>query len=273
MRRRFIPIAILLAATAWPGAATAGERTTAGVRYDVSFKGVTIAKGSLSVILADDAYSVKVDMKPTGFASLLTASKVDAEVKGHLGETGLSPSSYRLVSVDPGETTKVSMRLADHSVASLSARPPLDPAPDRVDVVAGHKRGILDPISAAVLPIRRTGAEPDLKEACNRQLPVFDGWSRYQVDLAPKGEIRLRTPSYDGKAFQCSARWTPIAGHRANSESVAYLARNQGLEAAFVAVGDDVFVPVSISIETPHGVLSVQATDIKLRGVRLAAAE
>lgn len=271
LRRRFLSVGLLVAACAWSGAADAGERTTAGVRYDVSFKGVTIAKGSLSVILSGDAYSVKVKMEPTGLASLLTASKVDAEVKGALADDGLSPTRYRLVSVDPTTTTKVSMRLKGRDVTSLSALPPLDPAPDRIEISDAHMRDILDPISAAVLPVKRTGTEVSLDDACQRQLSVFDGWSRYRVDLAPKGEQHLRTPSFDGTSFVCSARWIPIAGHRVNSEAVEYLAENRGLEAAFVAVGSDVLVPVLISIETPHGELKVVATDVKLQGVRLAA--
>ncbi|MEW5420698.1 DUF3108 domain-containing protein [Amorphus sp. 3PC139-8] len=272
--RRLLSVGLALAACIWSGAAaTASERTTAGVRYDVSFKGVTIAKGTLSVILEGEAYSVKVKMQPTGLASLLTASKVDAEVDGAMDGGVLLPVKYSLLSVDPSDTTKVKMRLNKGRVTSLSALPPLDPAPDRVDVTAADKRDIIDPISASVLPMRRTGAAPTAADACNRTLPVFDGWSRYQVDLSAKGAERVRTPSFDGEAFVCSARWTPISGHRANSESVAYLAKNRGLEAAFVPVGDAVLIPVRIEIETPHGVLSVNATDVKLQGVRLAQAK
>lgn len=271
--RRFVAAGLVLAACLWSGAAAnAGERTTAGVRYDVSFKGVTIAKGTLSVILDGSAYSVKVKMQPTGLASLLTASKVDAEVDGAVADGMLLPASYSLLSIDPSDTTKVKMRLNDGRVTQLSAVPPLDPAPDRVDVKASHKRDVIDPISAAVLPIRHTGVAPTVADACDRTLPVFDGWSRYRVDLVAKGEERVRTPNFDGEAFVCGARWTPISGHRANSESVAYLEKNRGLEAAFVPVGDAVLIPVRISIETPHGVLSVNATDVKLQGVRLAQA-
>ncbi|WP_018700984.1 DUF3108 domain-containing protein [Amorphus coralli] len=254
------------------GAANAGDRTTAGVRYDVSFKGVTIAKGSLSLILDGSAYSAKAAMQPTGFASLLTASTVDAEAEGRYGPGAIAPARYRLNSVDPGMTTKVAMRMARGDVSKVAAEPPLTPAPDRVPVTGAHRKGVLDPISASIVPIALDGETLDAKTACSRVVPVFDGWTRYDVSFSSKGTERLKTPSYSGTAFVCSARWSPIAGHRANSDSVEYLVNNRGLEAAFIAVGEKMLVPVRVEIETPHGVLAVQATDVKLQGVQLADA-
>lgn len=254
------------------GAAHAGDRTTAGVRYDVSFKGVTIAKGSLSLILDGDAYSAKAAMQPTGFASLLTASTVDAEAEGRFAPGQVAPARYRLNSVDPGMTTKVAMRMARGNVSRVEAEPPLDPAPDRVPVTGAHKKGVLDPISAAIVPIALQGEALNADTACDRVVPVFDGWTRYDVAFSAKGKERLKTPSYDGTAFVCGARWKPIAGHRAQSDSVEYLVNNRGLEAAFIAVGSKMLVPVRVEIETPHGVLVVQAIDVKLQGVQLADA-
>ncbi|MGX1098025.1 DUF3108 domain-containing protein [Amorphus sp. MBR-141] len=269
---RLTGLGLVAAACILGGAAHAGERTTAGVRYDVSFKGVTIAKGSLSLVLDGSAYSAKANMEPTGFATLLTASKVDAESEGRFDATGLAPARYKLNSIDPGMTTKVRMKMADGAVSRLDAEPPLDPAPDRVPVTAAHRQGVLDPISAAMMPIAISDGGLDADAACDRVVPVFDGWTRYNVAFSAKGEERLRTPSFDGPAFVCGARWKPISGHRAGSDSVTYLVENRGLEAAFIAVGSKMLVPVRVEIETPNGVLLVRATDVKLQGVRLADA-
>lgn len=269
---RLTGLGLVAAACILGGAAHAGDRTTAGVRYDVSFKGVTIAKGSLSLVLDGSAYSAKAKMEPTGFATLLTASKVDAEADGRFGDSGLAPGRYKLDSIDPGMTTKVRMKMSGGTVARLDAEPPLDPAPDRVPVTAAHRQGVLDPISAAMAPLAISAGALDADSACDRSVPVFDGWTRYDVALSAKGTERLRTPSYDGVAFVCGARWMPISGHRADSDSVEYLVNNRGLEAAFIAVGEKMLVPVRVEIETPHGLLSVRATDVKLQGVRLADA-
>lgn len=269
---RLTGLGLVAAACILGGAAHAGERTTAGVRYDVSFKGVTIAKGSLSLVLDGTAYSAQANMQPTGFATLLTASKVDAEAEGRFDASGLSPVRYKLNSIDPGMTTKVRMKMADGAVSRLNAEPPLDPAPDRVPVSAADRQGVLDPISAAMMPIAISDGGLDADAACDRVVPVFDGWTRYDVAFSAKGAERLQTPSFDGTAFVCGARWKPISGHRAGSDSVTYLVENRGLEAAFIAVGSKMLVPVRVEIETPSGVLSVRATDVKLQGVRLADA-
>lgn len=269
---RLTGLGLVAAACILGGAAHAGERTTAGVRYDISFKGVTIAKGSLSLVLDGSAYSVKANMEPTGFATLLAASKVDAEAEGQFGTAGMMPTRYKLNSIDPGMTTKVRMKMSGGAVARLDAEPPLTPAPDRVPVSAAHRKGVLDPISAAMAPLAIGAAGLNADTACDRAVPVFDGWTRYDVALSAKGTERLHTPSYNGTAFVCGARWMPISGHRADSDSVTYLVDNRGLEAAFIAVGSKMLVPVRVEIETPHGLLSVRATDVKLQGVRFADA-
>ena len=78
------------------------------------------------------------------------------------------------------------MGLQAGNVAAIDIAPPLDDKPDRVPIAEPHKRGVVDPVSALLMPVAGRG-EPMDPENCNRILPVFDGASRFDVTLSVPG--------------------------------------------------------------------------------------
>jgi hypothetical protein len=239
------------------GAAVAREGEVQAL-YAASFMGIGIAKGSLSVKVERGAYAAKLHISTAGLARIVSSEESYVDSKGYVGRS-LVPSTYELMS--RGDTvTQVSMALGAGNVRSLKAIPELVEYDDRVPVTTAAKRRVVDPLSAAILPIARDDKSAD-KDVCDRTLPVFDGWTRYDINLSYTGTDQVDIPGYKGDAVHCSARWVPVAGHREGTKSTEYMRDNHDLDVWFVPMAEGrVMVPSKISVQTMRGLLLVVAT-------------
>lgn len=237
-----------------PVAVAAPNAGEARAIYDVSFAGFGIARGSLAVRVERGAYAAKVQISTAGLARIISSEESVATAKGRIGKS-ISPASYELMS--RGErVTQVSMGIGGGRVRQLSAVPELSEREDRIPIKSSHKRGIIDPLSAALAPVPAKSG----KAVCDRTLPIFDGWTRYDIRLFYKSTEMVDVPGYKGEAFVCGARWVPVAGHREGKESTRFMAENKELEASFVPTGEGVMLPFRIAVRTMKGMLVVKAS-------------
>ena len=160
--------------------------------------------------------------------------------------------------------THVSLAMRGGNVRSDKAVPPLLQRPDRVEVRRNHKRNVIDPLSAAIMPVSSPQAAVG-PEACRRTLPVFDGWTRYDVKLSFKETRNIRVGGYQGPVAVCAARWVPVAGHREGKDSVEYMRNNSNIETWMAPVGETkIAVPVRVQIGTQAGQLVVTADKLTI---------
>lgn len=253
--RRFGAASLIAVTTAASPVAVAAPRAAeTQALYDVSFMGFGIAKGSLAVRVDGGSYAAKLHISTAGLARIISSEESYATARGRIGNS-LTPSTYELMSRGD-KVTEVTMGLARGSIRRLKAIPELTERADRVPVTPAHKRGVLDPLSAALVPIKAK----DPKAACDRTLPIFDGWTRYDIKLSYKSTETIDVPGYQGDAVVCGARWVPVAGHRAGNRSTQFMQDNKDLEAWFVPAPDEgLMLPFKISVKTMKGMLVVQA--------------
>lgn len=265
-RARAAVLATAAALAILPSAAPAASEEARAV-YDVSFGGIGIARGSLAVRIDKGAYAAKLHISTSGLARIVSSEESFATAKGRFGNS-LTPASYELMSRGD-KVTQVSMGLSGGKVRNLSAIPELAPKDDRVPLKNSHKRNVLDPLSAALVPV---AIDADPAKACDRTLPIFDGWTRYDIRLSYKGTKAIDVPGYKGDAVICGARWVPVAGHREGRESTKFMANNRDLEAWFVPATDEMMLPYKISVKTMKGMLVVTARqfDGPIKGVAQA---
>ncbi|CAI9413651.1 hypothetical protein ANOBCDAF_03000 [Pleomorphomonas sp. T1.2MG-36] len=237
-----------------PSGAAAAREGEVQALYSASFMGIGIAKGSLSIKVDRGAYAAKLHISTAGLARIVSSEESYIDAKGYVGRS-LVPSTYELMS--RGDTvTQVSMALGGGNVRSLKAIPELIEREDRVPVTSASKRRVVDPLSAAILPVTR-----DDKDVCDRTLPIFDGWTRYDIKLSYTSTDPVDIPGYKGDAVHCSARWVPVAGHREGTKSTEYMRDNRDLDVWFVPMAEGrVMVPSKISVKTMRGMLLVVAT-------------
>jgi hypothetical protein len=270
-RRAALP-ALAAAATLAVAAPAAADTAKIGAIYDISFSGLSFAQGKLSLVVDGDAYSAKVAMRPAALARIFSSEKVDAQAAGWLRGAAVLPTRYTMQASNSEKSSSVRMDLSSGTLKSVSAEPPTKPHRDVVPIQSKHWKGVLDPVSAVVMPVRNA-EDATGPAACARTLPIFDGWTRFDVPLSYQGTKTVETKSYKGTVVVCSARWVPVSGHKRNKDSVKYMQNNRALEAWLAPVpGTTLLVPYRISVGTMRGTLVVEATDLKVTGPTVTAA-
>jgi hypothetical protein len=262
------PLAAAALAVSVAGAPALAETTRLGGVYDVSVSGFTIARGSLSLVLQKNAYSAKVGMEPAGIGTLFSTGKGGAEASGWVSGKSVVPSSYKMASRAADRDFFVDLAQGSGKVRSMRVTPKFKPNPERIKVTKKHTRNVVDPLSAILMPVKAARGEPDAS-VCDRRIPVFDGWTRFDIQLGYKELREVSGKGYDGKVVVCSARWIPVAGHRPSTESVKYMAENRKMEAWLAPLGSGrVFVPYRVEMGTKSGTLVVEARKLKFSSGR-----
>ena len=244
------------------GGSTAHAETIQ-TRYGISLIGLPFGSASVSGTIGP-TYRVELNAKLTGLASILSSSKGAAVATGTLENGRLKPATYANSSANSDMTRTVRMTVVNGNVDKTEITPPWDPFPDRVPVTEQDRRGIVDPMSALLMPLPPSG-DPTGPGACNRTIPVYDGAARFDITMAYVGTRQVKTKGYEGPVAVCSARYRPIAGHRANRPGTRFMADNKQIEAWLAPVGQTrVLVPYRISVMTMIGTVVIEASNFEV---------
>jgi hypothetical protein len=229
-------------------------------RYGVSLLGLPLGKASLDGEVAGQTYKIAINARLTGIASVVSNSKGAAVASGAFLRGLIVPSAYANTSANATQTRTVRVAMSGGSVKGVDISPPIDPSPERVPLTDAHTRNIVDPLSAMIMPV--PGTEPIMgPAACNRTIPVYDGFTRFDVTLTYIGQRQVKAKGYAGPVSVCAVRYTPIAGHR-NRKPVQFMAQNKDIEVWLAPVGANrVLVPFRISMATMIGHLNIEADE------------
>jgi hypothetical protein len=249
----------LTGAVALPLLTESAEADQVRARYAVTLLGIPLGTASLDGDVNGAAYKIAVNAKLTGMAALVSSSRGAATAAGGYMKGLIVPSAYANTSANSKETRTVRMAMQSGAVKGVDVSPPIDPVPDRVPLTPAHTRGILDPLSALMMPV--PGAEPVVgPAACNRTLPVYDGFTRFDVTLTYSGTRAVKSKGYTGQVVVCDVRYTPIAGHRIR-KPVQFMADNKDIQVWLAPLGEArVVVPYRISVATQIGTTVIEAT-------------
>ena len=254
---------VALAAWAVTGAARA---ESIRARYSVSLLGLPIGAATASGSVEGGAYKIHIDTKLTGLAAVMSSFKAAMASSGAIGANGPLPAAYASTTATDKETRTLRMALDAGSVKALEIAPPwVDPKPGRIPVSDSDKRNILDPISAMFLPVR-AGENPSGPAACNRSLPIFDGYSRFTVTMSYVGQRQVKTKGYSGPVAVCAARYVPVSGHRPDRKATKFMADNRQIEAWLAPVGAAMVVPLHVSMATMAGTAVINAEEFVVGG-------
>ncbi|MEP3278834.1 MAG: DUF3108 domain-containing protein [Stappiaceae bacterium] len=240
------------------------ENGSIGALYDVSIAGFGFARASLSLVVNENRYSATISTQPAGVGTLVTAGKGTAKASGYLNGKTVLPSRYNMNSSSDNKRSYVKMKVGEGRLKTLNVAPKLRPFKDRIAVTAKHHSDIVDPVSAILMPLENSSASFG-PQACDRRIPIFDGWTRYDIQLSYKRRKKVRGFGYDGDVIICSARWVPVAGHRPAKKSVQYMAANTDMEIWLAPLaGTRVLFPYRASMRTAAGKLIVLARKINM---------
>ncbi|MBN9080402.1 MAG: hypothetical protein BGP04_19225 [Rhizobiales bacterium 62-17] len=253
-------LALSLAALPLAFAGFGAKAETLQAAYSVRIIGLTLGTAGLVGSIEPNGYRLEASAKLAGIASAVTKSEGGATSTGSIVRGRVLPATYASASQNSKETRTVRMALNAGNVSGAEIMPPPDPYPDRIPVTEAQKRGIIDPLSALIMPVSTPGPLVG-PEACARTIPIYDGITRFDVPLSYVGTRRMEIAGYIGPVAVCSARYRPISGHRANREATKFMADNRQMEVWLAPLEEArALAPVRISVATMIGMLVIEAT-------------
>jgi hypothetical protein len=156
------------------------------------------------------------------------------------------------------------MSLDAGNVKAVEIFPPFEDKEGRVPVTAANKRNILDPATALIMAVPE-GQPLVGPAACNRTIPVYDGYVRFDVTLHYVGVRDVAVHGYSGPVSVCAARYTPVSGHKRDSKSTKFMAENRDIEAWLAPIDRaHVVVPFHIALMTLAGTAVIDAVEFSV---------
>lgn len=248
------------------GIGTQAHAQTLKVNYDLSLAGLSIGKVDLSSTFTGPKYELQGNVKMTGLVRLFTGGKGFANASGTIAGAQLQPRDFAVTSKSSKEQRTIRMGLASGNVKDLEINPPVEPKSDRVPVKDADKKGVIDPLSALIMPAVASKSLTD-EANCNRTLPVFDGATRQDVILTYGETKNVELPGYSGPVLVCNARWVPIAGHRTERPATKFMQDNTDMNVWLAPVeGQRVLFPIRVSVRTMVGMGELEAASWSVEG-------
>jgi len=233
-------------------------------RYTLTFTGMPIGQGAFVVEVNDEGYAASGSAMVAGLLQLVHPAKGSAAARGHFLNGKLAPISYSGNSENKERNEEIRLGGAGGTIREVTIAPERPYRDDRIPLRDEHRVGVVDPMSAAIIPVGGTG-ELTGPEACNRTLSVFDGAERYDlVFYFERTETAKEVRGYSGPLAVCRVEYRPIAGHRAGRKSTKELSENKNIFVWLAPIaGTRVLVPQRVSFGSKIGVFVVHATHFR----------
>jgi hypothetical protein len=231
-------------------------------RYSATLAGVPVGQGSWVVDIGDDHFSTSANGATAGVMRVFFYSgQGQSAARGTISGGNLFPSTYASSIYTDKKYDEVRMVISGGNVKEFSAEPPNTPNAARIPVTEAHRRGVSDPMTAALVRVPGIG-DAVAPQACQRTLSVFDGRMRYNLELGFKRFETVNSHAgYKGAAVVCSVHFIPIAGHVPDRYAIRYLTESHDMELSLAPIaGTRILVPYQISIPTPIGTGILYAT-------------
>jgi hypothetical protein len=241
-------------------------------RYAVSLVGLHIGEAAAVGSLDPGKYRVDFNARLTGVAAMVADVKMALSSTGSMRNGAILPASYATTTGNARETRTVRMALDGGNVKAVDISPPWLDTDNRIPVTEAHRRNILDPTSAFIMGVP-SGQALVGPSACNRRIPIYDGFVRFDITLMYTGTRSVSIPGYSGPVSVCAARYTPIAGQKRDSRSARFMAANRQIETWLAPVeGAHVVVPVRVELMTLAGNALIEAVEFTVDRSPVAAA-
>ncbi len=233
-------------------------------RYSVSLIGLSIGDAAATSLIDRARYRMDLSAKLTGLAAMISNLKLALASTGSFRKGAVAPQTYATTSASSRETRTVRMSLDAGTVRAIAISPPFDDMDGRVPVTAANKRNILDPSSALIMAV--PDGQPLVgPAACNRRIPVFDGYMRFDLAMSFVGVRQVAVKGYSGPVSVCAVRYIPIAGHKLDSKSTRFMAENREIEAWLAPVERArVVVPFHVALKTLAGAAVIDAVEFSV---------
>jgi hypothetical protein len=239
---------------------SAGAQGRLDAEYIATVSGIPVGHGDWVVEISDGSYTAAASGATAGLLQFFASARGTSAVHGTVANGQPVPASYSATILDTRHVDEVRMVLEHGNVTGYTAEPPLIPLPERIPVTDADRRGVVDPLTSALMHVDGTG-DPIGPQACNRKVSVFDGRVRYDLQSEFKRVEGVKAEKgYQGAAAVCAVYFRPISGYIPDRAAIKYLIALRDAEVWLVPIaGTRVLVPFRFAIPTPLGLGVLQA--------------
>lgn len=229
-------------------------------RYRMSLGGLELGRAALLIEVDDTSYIASGSARLTGVVQAVSTGKGTAGVRGAINRGVLAPRSFALEAVSDKKTEAIRLVMNGSAVTDMRVEPPVFPSLERVPVTDKDKKGVFDPMSAALVLMPGTD-DPLSPDACARTLAIFDGRQRYDLALSFERMENVKAEKgYAGPAVVCRIAYRPVSGHKPNKSGVKYMMNNKDMYVWLAPVaGTRMLVPFRASVATAIGTAQLEA--------------
>jgi hypothetical protein len=234
----------------------AGPAGTAGIRhvseYDISLGILPIAKASFASEFGGSDYRISGSFRSWGLAELITKISAETTVSGRKRGDRLEAERYNLVYTTGKRTRVYDVTYRNGNVTQSVMKPEPKARPENwVPVTEADLRSVLDPLSGLIFAGN--------SKVCPSRLKIYDGESRMDLVLTPKGRKSFSTEGFEGEAIVCEIQYVPKSGFRRGRSDIEHLKKTP-MEIWFAkAQSVNVYAPVYARIPTSMGDVYVKA--------------
>ncbi len=253
------PLLACVAAVIGTSALGAETLVSLAAHYVITMTHVRVGEITWAVNFSDKIYLASANGKASGVFSVLVTGEGSFNTHGAYSGERLTPSTARSDITDDDGVYETELTFDNGDLKRVQDRGAAPPA-DRIRISQSLLRGVTDPLSAMLIPVERNAMAP---ANCDKTLRIFDGRRRYNLALSYKRIDKLKVArGYAGAVLVCGVVLRPIAGYRADSLLVRYLAGKDDLELWFAPVaGVAVIAPVRALMPTLIGTMDIQANE------------
>ncbi|MGA0563897.1 DUF3108 domain-containing protein [Ancylobacter sp. VNQ12] len=229
-------------------------------RYKLSLAGLELGRAALVLEVDEKSYTASGSARLTGVVQAVSTGKGTAGARGQIDHGVLAPRAFAMEAETDKKAEAIRLVMNGAGVTDMNVEPPVMPVPDRVPLTDKDKRGVFDPMSAALIMV--PGTEEALSaKACERTLSIFDGRQRYDLELSFERMEEVKAEKgYVGPAVVCRIAYRPVAGHRPNRSGVKYMMKNKEMYVWLAPIaGTRMLAPFRAAVTTAIGVAQLEA--------------
>jgi len=223
-------------------------------KFNVNFTGIRIGKITFTIEIDGDDYLLKANGKTDGVARLFSKGKGSLKSAGRISGDSVISTNHSIEVNEKGKTATLAMSFDNGNLEEVSSS---EKQRDRtgkgyIPILEEHLKSIIDPASSIVVPTVENASSGN--DVCGRTLNVFDGETRFDIEMSYKSTRPISAKGYKGLAYVCKFRYVPVAGHKKGHRSVELMRKNKKMEIWLAPIsGTSVFTPIKIDVDSPIG--------------------
>jgi len=204
---------LLLAAGDVPARA-AGEERSIELSYEVHIAGLYALKADAQIGISGDRFLAEARVAKTGIIGALSKLYRAVHVsRGRLVDGKVLPGDSVMQINSGNQARGVRASYMPDGTLSVAENPPFEPKPGR-EVEKAQRAGAWDPLMAGIAAVLGR------RDPCTSPLPIFDGRTRFDLDLRRLGSEKLETDGFNlrGEAQVCEVRLRKVAGYKPDTD-------------------------------------------------------